>query len=72
MSPYSFRSRSCEKRTYFPARTLWFLCRCRHKNHKCKNVLGHLPERLRIPVKPITRSDANRSPVGAKRRGTKS
>ena len=27
---------------------------------------------VRIPVKPTTRSDANRSPVGAKRRGTES
>ena len=26
------------------------LCRCRHKNHKWRNVIGHLPERLHASV----------------------
>ena len=50
VSPYSCQSRSAGKRISFPVRTLWFLCRCRHKSHKCRNVLGHLPERLHASV----------------------
>ena len=29
---------------------LWFLCRYRHRNHKWRNVIGHLPERLHASV----------------------
>ena len=28
----------------------WFLCRHRHKVHKSRNVIGHLPERLHASV----------------------
>ena len=29
---------------------LWFLCRYRHRNHKWRNAIGHLPERLHASV----------------------